>query len=54
MAEIFGRRTGGNKGKRDALRRVTGPDIPVPASPPLEQFYMPDAGQVIAAIKAIA
>ncbi|GEO81603.1 alpha-ketoacid dehydrogenase subunit beta [Pararhodospirillum oryzae] len=35
------------------LRRVTGPDIPVPASPPLEQFYIPDAGQVVAAIKEI-
>lgn len=54
MAEIFGRRTGGNKGKRGTLHRITGPDIPVPASPPLEQSYMPDAGQVIAAIKAIA
>ena len=35
------------------LRRVTGPDIPVPASPPLEKFYIPDAGQVIAAVKGI-
>jgi acetoin:2,6-dichlorophenolindophenol oxidoreductase subunit beta len=35
------------------LRRVTGPDIPVPASPPLEKFYIPDAGKVIAAIKEI-
>ena len=35
------------------LRRVTGPDIPVPASPPLEKFYIPDAGQVIAAVKEI-
>ncbi|WP_369964125.1 alpha-ketoacid dehydrogenase subunit beta [Marichromatium sp. AB32] len=35
------------------LRRVTGPDIPVPASPPLEQFYIPDAGQVVAAIREI-
>ncbi len=35
------------------LRRVTAPDIPVPASPPLEKFYMPDAGQVIAAIREI-
>jgi len=35
------------------LRRVTGPDIPVPASEPMERFYIPDAGQVIAAIKDI-
>jgi pyruvate dehydrogenase E1 component beta subunit len=35
------------------LRRVTGPDIPVPASPPLEKFYIPDAGQVVAAIEEI-
>jgi pyruvate dehydrogenase E1 component beta subunit len=35
------------------LRRVTGPDIPVPASPPLEKFYIPDAGQVVAAITEI-
>lgn len=33
------------------LRRVTGPDIPVPASPPLERFYIPDAGQVVTAAK---
>jgi pyruvate dehydrogenase E1 component beta subunit len=33
------------------LRRVTGPDIPVPASPPLEQFYIPDAEQVVTAAK---
>jgi ABC-type Na+ transport system ATPase subunit NatA len=35
------------------LRRITGPDIPVPASPPLERFYIPDAAQVIAAIEEI-
>ena len=35
------------------LRRVTGPDIPVPASPPLERFYIPDEGQLIAAVKDI-
>jgi pyruvate dehydrogenase E1 component beta subunit len=35
------------------LRRVTGPDIPVPASPPLERFYIPDAGQVVTAVKDI-
>ena len=35
------------------LRRVTGPDIPVPASPPLERFYIPDEDRLIAAIKEI-
>jgi len=35
------------------LRRVTGPDIPVPASPPLERFYIPDEEKLIAAIKEI-
>lgn len=35
------------------LRRVTGPDIPVPASPPLERFYIPDADRLIAAIREI-
>jgi pyruvate dehydrogenase E1 component beta subunit len=35
------------------LRRVTGPDIPVPASPPLERFYLPSAEKLIAAVKEI-
>lgn len=35
------------------LRRVTGPDIPVPASPPLERFYIPDEQNLIAAVKEI-
>jgi len=35
------------------LRRVTGPDIPVPASPPLERFYIPSEDQLMAAIKEI-
>jgi len=35
------------------LRRVTGPDIPVPASPPLEHFYIPGEDQLVAAIKEI-
>ena len=35
------------------LRRVTGPDIPVPASPPLERFYIPNEEQLTAAIKEI-
>jgi pyruvate dehydrogenase E1 component beta subunit len=35
------------------VKRVTGPDIPVPFSPPLEQFYIPDENQLIEAVKAI-
>ncbi len=35
------------------IKRVTGPDIPVPFSPPLEQFYIPDEKQLIEAVKGI-
>lgn len=35
------------------LRRVTGPDIPVPVSPPLERFYLPNEDQLIGAIREI-
>ena len=35
------------------IKRVAAPDIPVPFSPPLEQFYIPNEGQLIKAIKAI-
>jgi acetoin:2,6-dichlorophenolindophenol oxidoreductase subunit beta len=35
------------------FRRVTGPDIPVPASPPLERFYIPDEEKLIFAIREI-
>ena len=35
------------------FRRVTGPDIPVPCSPPLERFYIPQEEQLIRAIKEI-
>jgi pyruvate dehydrogenase E1 component beta subunit len=35
------------------LRRVTGPDIPVPASPPLERFYIPSEENLISAVKEI-
>lgn len=35
------------------LRRVTGPDIPVPASPPLERFYIPGEEDLIAAVKEV-
>jgi acetoin:2,6-dichlorophenolindophenol oxidoreductase subunit beta len=35
------------------LRRVTGPDIPVPASPPLEKFYIPNDERLISAAKEI-
>ena len=35
------------------LRRVCGPDIPVPASPPLEQWYIPNEDRVIAAVREL-
>ncbi|NLI82026.1 MAG: alpha-ketoacid dehydrogenase subunit beta [Deltaproteobacteria bacterium] len=35
------------------FRRVTGPDIPVPVSPPLERFYIPDEEKLKAAIREI-
>ncbi len=35
------------------LRRVTGPDIPVPSSPPLEAFYTPNEEKLISAIREI-
>ena len=35
------------------LRRVTGPDIPVPSSPPLQQFYLPNEARLMTAIKEI-
>ncbi len=38
---------------KSPLRRVTGPDIPVPTSPPLERFYIPDEEKLTAAIKEI-
>jgi pyruvate dehydrogenase E1 component beta subunit len=41
----------------DALKaplcRVAGPDIPVPFSPPLEKFYIPDQDQLIEAIQGM-
>jgi acetoin:2,6-dichlorophenolindophenol oxidoreductase subunit beta len=35
------------------FRRVTGPDIPVPVSPPLERFYIPNEENLICAVKEI-
>ncbi len=32
------------------FKRVTGPDIPVPFSPPLEKFYLPDENEVVKAV----
>ena len=59
-------RTGGFAGEicaivaEDALnslkapfRRVTGPDIPVPFSPPLERFYIPDENNLVEAVLGI-
>ncbi len=59
-------RTGGFAGELSALiadeafefldgpiRRVTAPDTPVPFSPPLEAFYLPNAADVAAAAQAL-
>ncbi|NLJ75888.1 MAG: alpha-ketoacid dehydrogenase subunit beta [Peptococcaceae bacterium] len=35
------------------IKRVAAPDIPVPSSLPLEQFYMPNENQLIEAVKSI-
>jgi len=35
------------------FRRVTGPDIPVPVSPPLERFYIPSEESLIRAVREI-
>jgi acetoin:2,6-dichlorophenolindophenol oxidoreductase subunit beta len=35
------------------FRRVTAPDIPVPVSPPLERFFIPDEENLIRAVKEI-
>ncbi len=35
------------------LKRVAGPDIPVPSSPPLETFYIPNEENLISAIREI-
>jgi pyruvate dehydrogenase E1 component beta subunit len=35
-------------------RMVTPPHTPVPFSPPMEQFYLPDADQLIAAVREVA
>jgi len=35
------------------VKRVAAPDIPVPFSPPLEQFYLPNEGQLIQAVKDV-
>ena len=35
------------------VRRVTAPDIPVPFSPPLEDFYLPNADDVAEAVQSL-
>jgi len=34
------------------VRRVASPDIPVPFSPPMENFYRPDADRIVKAVKS--
>jgi pyruvate/2-oxoglutarate/acetoin dehydrogenase E1 component len=33
--------------------RVAAPDTPVPYSPPLEKFYLPDENEIIAAVNRV-
>ena len=33
------------------VARVASPDIPVPFSPPMENFYRPDAERIAAAVR---
>ena len=35
------------------VRRVASPDIPVPFSPPMENFYRPDVERIIAAVRRV-
>lgn len=35
------------------VRRVTPPFTPVPFSPPLEKFWLPDAGRILAAVREV-
>ncbi len=34
--------------------RLTAPDTPVPYSPPLEEFYQPEASKVLKALRELA
>jgi pyruvate dehydrogenase E1 component beta subunit len=35
------------------VKRVAAPDIPVPFSPPLEDFYKPTAAQLVQAVRSL-
>ena len=35
------------------IKRVAAPDIPVPFSPPMENFYRPDAERIVASVREI-
>jgi pyruvate dehydrogenase E1 component beta subunit len=35
------------------VERVTAPDTPVPFSPPMERFYVPDAGRIMEAVRRL-
>jgi len=35
------------------VERLAAPDTPVPFSPPMERFYVPDAGRIAAAVRAM-
>jgi pyruvate dehydrogenase E1 component beta subunit len=35
------------------VKRVTSPNIPVPFSPPMENFYRPDAERIVSAVRSL-
>ena len=35
------------------VKRVASPNIPVPFSPPMENFYRPDAERIISAVRSL-
>jgi pyruvate/2-oxoglutarate/acetoin dehydrogenase E1 component len=35
------------------IARVAAPNVPIPFSPPLEAFVMPDAADVVAAVRRV-
>ena len=35
------------------VKRLTAPDVPVPFSPPLEKFVLPDDKKIVAAVKEL-
>jgi TPP-dependent pyruvate/acetoin dehydrogenase alpha subunit len=60
MAEVYGKKTGYCKGKGGSMHiaamkttpiRVCAPDIPIPFSPPMERYAIPDKAKIVEAVK---